>query len=248
MQERILGIPSQLLRAIALMESGRKNPVTKKLSPWPWTIHVNGKGYYLSSKRAAIEAVQSFRKQGFKNIDVGCMQVNLHHHPNAFRSLEEAFDPQINIAYAAKYLKNLKKQHGNWKNAVEYYHSATPIHGHPYRQRVLTSWKKLSKNHTSYDLLNTDDSGFKYTAMRKKMVKSQPKLSLEEPTNENQGMVQFADLDSEGFDAEQGGSSSGNYDDGHIPLHKMPRHNKIQVKTQYIALTQERGPVYIPLS
>jgi tetratricopeptide (TPR) repeat protein len=54
-----------------------------------------------------IKAVEKFQRTGAKSIDVGIMQINLRHHPHAFRNLEEAFDPQLNIAYGAKFLKQL---------------------------------------------------------------------------------------------------------------------------------------------
>lgn len=249
MQERILGIPSHLLRAIALMESGRRDASSNQHTPWPWTIHVNGKGYYLNSKRAAIEAVRKFRKQGFKNIDVGCMQINLYHHPHAFQSLEEAFDPQLNIAYAAKYLKKLRNQYGNWKKAVEHYHSATPIYGHPYRQRVLTSWKKLLKNPRDFNAIHSFETpNVRDTGARQKVeprLEPPPVPSVNDSNNSDPGMVRFTDFNQEDFRGEQHPSSYD--DDGHLPLHKMPKHSSIQVKTKYITLTQSSGPAYIPL-
>ena len=45
--------------------------------------------------------MNSYRAQGARSIDVGCMQVNLLHHADAFASLEQAFDPVANARYAA---------------------------------------------------------------------------------------------------------------------------------------------------
>src|SRR5690606_36281718 len=69
------------------------------------------------------------------------MQVNLLHHPNAFPSLNAAFNPAQNVAYAAQFLKDLFTAHGSWEMAVAHYHSATPKYHIPYKQKVLALWK-----------------------------------------------------------------------------------------------------------
>ncbi len=91
MQENAHGIPTLLLRAVSNIESGRS--IGGSLAPWPWTINVEGKGYVFKTKQEAIKAVEKFQRMGAKSIDVGIMQINLRHHPTAFRNLEEAFDP-----------------------------------------------------------------------------------------------------------------------------------------------------------
>ncbi|MDZ7712446.1 MAG: hypothetical protein U5L06_04740 [Rhodovibrio sp.] len=69
-----------------------------------------GRGRYLPSKAAAIAEVRDLQARGVSNIDVGCMQVNLHWHGDAFESLEQAFDPAYNVAYAAAFLLDLAGQ------------------------------------------------------------------------------------------------------------------------------------------
>lgn len=141
MQENAHGIPAHLLRAVSHVESGRA--IGGSVNAWPWTINVEGKGYILKTKQEAIKAVEKFQRMGAKSIDVGIMQINLRHHPTAFRNLEEAFDPQLNIAYGAKFLKQLFQQHKSWNLAVGHYHSATPKFHNAYKQRVLSGWMKL---------------------------------------------------------------------------------------------------------
>jgi hypothetical protein len=67
------------------------------------------------------------------------MQVNLHHHPAAFASTGDAFDPSRNTLYAARFLKRLHDAAGNWMTAVGRYHSATPGRGEPYGARVAAA-------------------------------------------------------------------------------------------------------------
>jgi hypothetical protein len=141
--ERQYGIPVHLLAAIASTESGRYHRALGLNLPWPWTINVEGKGYFFDSKQEAIAAVQKFQSRGIQSIDVGCMQVNLHHHPNAFSSLSEAFDPAYNIAYAAQFLKNNFQEEGSWRKATADYHSHTPVYGEQYAQMVFGAWSRI---------------------------------------------------------------------------------------------------------
>lgn len=147
MQENAHGIPPALLSAISNVESGRI--IKGQITPWPWTINVEGKGYTFETKQKAIQAVKKFQQMGAKSIDVGIMQINLRHHPHAFHNLEEAFDPQLNIAYGAKYLKQLYLQHKNWHLAIGHYHSATPKFHNAYKQRVFNNWTRFNKNKTN---------------------------------------------------------------------------------------------------
>ena len=134
--ERQQGIPSHTLAAIANTESGRWHDGLGMVLPWPWVINAEGKGYFFESKAQAIRKVRALQATGMKSIDIGCMQVNLKHHPKAFATLEQAFDPRYNVAYAAKFLRSNYDDLGNWKKAVAAYHSRTPKYGNKYMARV----------------------------------------------------------------------------------------------------------------
>jgi hypothetical protein len=140
--ERSQAIPKHLLSAIALAESGRKHPTLDKRMPWPWTVMAEGQGRYLATKQAAIEEVRQLQARGIANIDVGCMQVNLYYHPDAFLSLEQAFDPVANVAYAGRFLRSLFADSGAWDEAAGRYHSATPGLKDPYRDKVVQIWNR----------------------------------------------------------------------------------------------------------
>ena len=88
-------IPDKLMPAISRVESGRLDPVTKQVRAWPWTVNVEGAGFFFDTKDGAIDAVRALQARGVRSIDVGCMQVNLMHHPTAFASLDEARRPQF---------------------------------------------------------------------------------------------------------------------------------------------------------
>lgn len=144
-QERTYEIPNFLLGAISLVESGTYHEKLKRRVPWPWTVMAEGRGRYFATKAAAINEVRGLRQKGVRNIDVGCMQVNLMHHPKAFRTLEEAFDPRKNAEYAAQFLVSLKDGHNSWSRAVGYYHSRTPVRTNRYREKVMQEWRKVKR-------------------------------------------------------------------------------------------------------
>ncbi|QET93412.1 lytic transglycosylase domain-containing protein [Roseomonas mucosa] len=124
--EREYGLPAGLLAAIGRVESGRRDPETGERGPWPWTMNAEGRGKFFRTKAEAVAEVRQLRADGMRLIDVGCMQINLHHHPNAFASLEEAFDPLSNARYAARFLKDLNATRGDWMRSAANYHSNTP--------------------------------------------------------------------------------------------------------------------------
>ena len=144
--EQKYNIPNRLFMAIGTVESGCALGKSKNKRPWPWTICANGKSYYCSTKSAAITTVKRLMARGIRNIDVGCMQVNLMHHSKAFKTLEEAFTPHNNVEYAAKFFTGLKKNYQSWTKAVGYYHSAVAAHYKPYCELVYNAWSKVKNN------------------------------------------------------------------------------------------------------
>jgi Transglycosylase SLT domain len=138
--ERFGDIPAGLLTAIGHIESGRVDPANGAVRPWPWTINVAGSGHFFGTKTEAVAATEELQGRGVVSIDVGCMQVNLMHHPAAFATLEEAFDPAANALYAARFLRLLFSGTGDWPAAVAAYHSQTGGVGAVYREKVLAAW------------------------------------------------------------------------------------------------------------
>ncbi len=134
-------LPPHLLTAISKVESGLWDAETKANLAWPWTVMAEGKGRYLPSKTAALAEVRKLQARGIKNIDVGCMQINLHYHPEAFENLEQAFDPKHNTAYAASFLSGLRRNAGSWTHAIGDYHSKTISFARIYRLKVFKAWR-----------------------------------------------------------------------------------------------------------
>ncbi|GGC45089.1 hypothetical protein GCM10011504_24350 [Siccirubricoccus deserti] len=144
MAEREYRLPAGLLPAIARVESVRPDPVTGAPTPWPWTINAEGRGRFFDTKAEAVAAVEALRARGVRVIDVGCLQVNLHHHPTAFASLEEAFAPAANARYAATFLRSLYSTRRDWEISAAHYHSTTPERAEAYRLKVLAAWPAMA--------------------------------------------------------------------------------------------------------
>jgi hypothetical protein len=134
--ERLTDMPEGVVTAIMLAETGRWSKERKRSYPWPWTVTSGTDAWFAGSRAEAVAVVRRLQAEGRRNIDVGCMQINLHWHPDAFGTIEEALDPVRNIAYGAAFLKELFEERGSWSRAVAAYHSRDPERGGAYLARV----------------------------------------------------------------------------------------------------------------
>lgn len=110
-------VPIGMLYAIGLSESGRGGILQ------PYAMNIDGRAAYEPSRSAAIHAFRRAKLNGAKHIDIGCMQINHRYHAENFGSLEEMFDPEKNVAYAARFLSELKQREGTWTMAIARYHA-----------------------------------------------------------------------------------------------------------------------------
>lgn len=129
---RATGVPLQVLMAISLTESGRK--AEGRFAPWPWTLNIAGKGFFLPDRQAALDLARRTLAGGQTSFDLGCFQVNYRWHNSAFESVEDMLDPDRNALYAAEFLAGLFAESGNWSVAAGHYHSRTPENASRYRQ------------------------------------------------------------------------------------------------------------------
>jgi hypothetical protein len=143
--ERAHGIPSHLLAAIARVESGRRDDASRSFNPWPWTINMDGQGSFYDNKAQAVATAVSMRPHVTRSIDVGCMQISLTMHPDAFPDMMQAFDPASNADYGARFLVQLYGKTNSWTRAVEMYHSATPDIGQDYGRKVYAALPEEQK-------------------------------------------------------------------------------------------------------
>ena len=133
------GLPRNILKSISLVEAGRKMP-DGSMRPWPWTLNHGGKSLFFDNKAAASKYLHENITKNYKNIDVGCMQVNVKWHFDRFNSFDDMLDPEKNMRYAGLFLSTLKKRHGSWDKAIKYYHSSTTKLNTKYFSKVKRAW------------------------------------------------------------------------------------------------------------
>lgn len=138
--EQQWGLPDGLLHAIGIVESGRPDPVQGRSTPWPWALDVAGQPVFPDTQEQAEDALAALQQRGKLTADIGCFQVSLLFHPDAFPDPSEGFDAERNAQFAARLLTELHAQTGSWEGAVEAYHSANPDRGVPYAKRVMRVW------------------------------------------------------------------------------------------------------------
>jgi soluble lytic murein transglycosylase-like protein len=131
--EQTWGLPPSVLLAIGMVESDLT----------PFAVNVEGRSLHPGSVDEAIKAVRSSQAAGQRSIDTGCFQVNLRWHPQAFQTLEDAFDPETNALYAARHLSDLYGEAGSWTAAVGLYHSGDPALQDIYRAKVIAAIRRL---------------------------------------------------------------------------------------------------------
>lgn len=149
--ENQYNLPANSLHAISLHETGKKHSKYNITLVWPWTVmnNLSKKSYHFPSRKAAIIYVRNQFARGNNNLDVGCMQINLKHHPEAFDSLNEAFSPKQNVHYGAWFLSNNLQKLGSIDKAIGRYHSATKHLAANYHQHVSKIKQSMNTYHAT---------------------------------------------------------------------------------------------------
>ncbi len=183
-------IKKNILSTISLVETGRMSKDKVIGNPWPWTIAYQGKGHYFNTKNEAVQKVKKLQKQGIKSIDVGCMQVNLFYHGNAFATIEEAFEPSVNVDYAGDFVNRLYKKHGNWGAAATAYHSHNPEKAHKYEDKLIKVWASIEKHLASGGKLHNVPKSVKLAnALEVKKDAPQPRIQKEVIANKKSPQI-----------------------------------------------------------
>lgn len=136
------GVPLEVMRAIAALETGRNDG--GRVQPWPWTVNDGSEGHWFATRDEAQEYVRKLTSSGKESFDVGCFQLNFRWHGSAFRTLDSMFDPMANAQYAASFLSELYTEAGDWTIAAGRYHSRTEAHAAKYRNRFTQLIAQLS--------------------------------------------------------------------------------------------------------
>lgn len=110
-------IPLSVLYSVGLTETGQHGRLQ------PYAMNIDGLAVMATSLPEAMRLFDAARKRGAKLIDIGCMQINHRWHGAHFVSLEAMFDPHLNVAYAAHFLKDLRAREPSWTLAVARYNA-----------------------------------------------------------------------------------------------------------------------------
>ena len=129
------GVPATILLAVSLVETGRGKGRDRR--PWPWTVNLKGKGFWFASRNEAERFARRTLGNGQRLFDVGCFQINYRWHGNEFSSISSMFEPDTNALYAARFLKRLYREKGNWMAAVGAYHSRDKKRASRYAARFI---------------------------------------------------------------------------------------------------------------
>lgn len=137
-----------LLYSISLTESGYA-PTKKQdaRQPWPWAVGMASGAKFPASKEDAEKTLSNLKKRGYKNIDVGLMQVNIFWHKDKLNQ-EDLFNPLENLRVGAQILKKaLDSANGDLVTGIGRYHNWTDSHRQArYALTVLSTYKKLSQS------------------------------------------------------------------------------------------------------
>ncbi|MCC4113904.1 lytic transglycosylase domain-containing protein [Aromatoleum toluclasticum] len=130
------GVPSPVLYAVALQESGTR--LRGRLIPWPWTLNVAGRAErYATRAQACAGLRKALASTPGHRIDAGLGQVNLGYHTQRYVHPCELLDPYRNLAVAAEILREQHMPGEDWLVAIGRYHR--PAGGAPaarYRRSV----------------------------------------------------------------------------------------------------------------
>ncbi|MEA9578777.1 lytic transglycosylase domain-containing protein [Xanthomonas nasturtii] len=149
------GVPSPVLYAVALQESGTR--LRGRQVPWPWTLNVAGASQrYATRADACLGLRQALRRTPAQRIDVGLGQVNVGYHGQRVAQPCALLDPYRNLAIAAEILREQHTPGEDWLLAIGRYHR--PAGGAPamrYRGSVHRHLVRVLGSHQALAALNS---------------------------------------------------------------------------------------------
>jgi len=140
------GIPSAVLYAVALQESGIRRG--DRIVPWPWSLNVAGQSRRFATRGEACSSLnQALREEPPNRVDAGLGQINLGYHKDRYSHPCELLDPYGNLAIVADILKKQYTPGEDWLLAIGRYHR--PAGGAPaarYRRSVEQHLARVTGN------------------------------------------------------------------------------------------------------
>ncbi|WP_144079936.1 lytic transglycosylase domain-containing protein [Haliea salexigens] len=115
-----VGVPPDILYAMALAESGRVDG--DQFAPWPWTLNIAGEAHYYPDRASLFAALMAALQAQELRIDVGPLQLNWYWQFERIASPWRLTDPVVNAKLAAVFLKEQFREGEDWWLAVGRYH------------------------------------------------------------------------------------------------------------------------------
>jgi len=115
------GVPSAVLYAVTLQESGTR--LRGQLRPWPWTLNVNGTPLRYRTRQAACAGLtEALRRVSAKRVDVGLGQINVGYQAHRGILPCSLLDPYRNLTITATILREQHTEGDDWILAIGRYH------------------------------------------------------------------------------------------------------------------------------
>lgn len=134
----ISGVDSDLLYAIALVESGTTFKGMRRYGPWPWTLNVDRNARFFPSRAAARKDLEAEVAAGNDRIAVGIWQIYLRWNGHLVHNPLDLLDPVTNLYAAAAVLRDCGKRFDSTRAVLSCYHAGSVREvGLSYADRVV---------------------------------------------------------------------------------------------------------------
>ena len=148
---RSLGVPPEVVEAIAEIESYKKNGRI-----YPYVIRINSPYRILGLKEVAPDVydcknevlcklvVRKLVRSGVKNVDLGAFQINYYYYKGSKeRLIENAFNYYKEYRLACEIMAKLFKKYGKTLYAVGRYHSTKRDRMYRYVKKFVRAYRKI---------------------------------------------------------------------------------------------------------
>lgn len=116
-------VPQWVIKKVITHES--KSFKNGEPQPWPWTLNIDGKGWYYRTYNEALVAATFAFENGAERLGVGFGQIEWKWHSKRFGgSFAKALNPTENIKVVCEILRESwqSKKVNSWEDAIAYYH------------------------------------------------------------------------------------------------------------------------------
>lgn len=150
---RALGFVNFNVRGAGInLKNAKGMQVATTLGSLPPTAVVTLEGVNYGRRFNTAQEAETFLNRmfaaGYRNMDVGMMQINWKVHGKHFANVKEALDPHNNLAYAVQYLLE-HRQTRDWWGSVGRYHSGTSVYANRYIRSVYAMYLRIHRVSTS---------------------------------------------------------------------------------------------------